>query len=54
MTRAHAIARAEDYFDTGGFQVDLARRVARPTESQNRGRALVLVEYIETEPEASF
>jgi acetylornithine deacetylase/succinyl-diaminopimelate desuccinylase-like protein len=54
MTRIEAIARAEDYFDTGGFQVDLARRVAMPTESQNPERTPVLVEYIETELKPAF
>jgi acetylornithine deacetylase/succinyl-diaminopimelate desuccinylase-like protein len=54
MTRANALARAEDYFDTGGFRVDLARRVAIPTESQNPDRAPVLVEYIETELKPAF
>jgi acetylornithine deacetylase/succinyl-diaminopimelate desuccinylase-like protein len=54
MTRTDAIARAEAYFDTGGFQVDLARRVAMPTESQNPERAPVLVEYIEAELKPAF
>jgi acetylornithine deacetylase/succinyl-diaminopimelate desuccinylase-like protein len=54
MTRADAIARAEDYFDTGGFQFDLARRVAIPTESQNPDRAALLVEYLETELRPAF
>ena len=33
-TRAGAIARAERYFDEGGFLADLARRVSIPTTSQ--------------------
>jgi hypothetical protein len=36
MTREHAIAAAEKYFDNGGFAEDLGRRVAIPTESQVR------------------
>ncbi|MDR6873432.1 acetylornithine deacetylase/succinyl-diaminopimelate desuccinylase-like protein [Bosea sp. BE125] len=49
MTRAQAIAHAQDYFDTGRFKADLARLVAMPTESQNPDRAPVLAEYLETE-----
>ncbi len=49
MTRAQAIAHAQDYFDTGSFKSDLARLVAMPTESQNPERAPVLAEYLETE-----
>jgi acetylornithine deacetylase/succinyl-diaminopimelate desuccinylase-like protein len=49
MTRAQAIAHAQDYFDTGSFKSDLARLVAMPTESQNPERAPVLAQYLETE-----
>src|SRR5262249_19598549 len=49
MSRETAIARAADYFDTGGFKSDLARRVAIPTESQNPARGPELAHYIETE-----
>ena len=49
MSRDAAIARAADYFDTGGFKSDLARRVAIPTESQNPDRGPELARYIETE-----
>ena len=49
MSRQEAIARAEVYFDSGGFRQDLARRVAMPTESQNPERAAVLADYIESE-----
>ena len=35
MTRDAAIATALAYFDDGGFEEDLARRVAIRTESQN-------------------
>ena len=49
MSRDAAIARAADYFDTGGFKSDLARRVAIPTESQNPDRAPELARYVDTE-----
>jgi acetylornithine deacetylase/succinyl-diaminopimelate desuccinylase-like protein len=49
MSRDAAIARAADYFDTGGFKSDLARRVAIPTESQNPDRGPELARYVETE-----
>jgi len=34
MSRDDAIARAQQYFDAGGFEADLARLVAIPSESQ--------------------
>ena len=46
MSREHAIAGIERYFDTGGFVADLARRVAIPTESQNPERGDSLDEYL--------
>src|SRR6516162_8080424 len=49
MSRAAAIARAQEYFDRGAFKTDLTRRVAIPTESQNPERAGELARYIETE-----
>ncbi|MGO4175163.1 M20 family metallopeptidase [Bosea sp. TAF32] len=49
MTRAQAIAKAQDYFDSGGMKSDLGRLVAIPTESQNPDRAPVLGEYLEQE-----
>jgi acetylornithine deacetylase/succinyl-diaminopimelate desuccinylase-like protein len=49
MTRERAIAKAENYFDSGAFKTDLARLVAMPTESQNPERSDVLTAYIETE-----
>src|SRR5262249_60091997 len=49
MSRDAAIARAADYFDSGGFKADLARRVAIPTESQNPDRAGELARYVEAE-----
>ncbi|MEY9163818.1 hypothetical protein ABIE78_001937 [Sinorhizobium fredii] len=49
MTRDAAIAKAEDYFDSGDFRAHLARRVAIPTESQNPDRRSVLTAYIKSE-----
>ena len=49
MSRDAAIARAADYFDSGGCKADLARRVAIPTESQNPDRAGDLARYVEAE-----
>ncbi len=49
MSRAGAIDRAERYFDSGAFKVDLARRVAIPSESQNPARAAELRRYIDAE-----
>jgi acetylornithine deacetylase/succinyl-diaminopimelate desuccinylase-like protein len=49
MSREAAVSRAQEYFDSGNFKQDLARRVAMPTESQNPARAPVLLEYIERE-----
>ncbi|HEX9462048.1 MAG TPA: M20 family metallopeptidase [Alphaproteobacteria bacterium] len=49
MTRSDAILLASRYFDEGGFAADLARRVAIPTESQNRDRADALAAYVEGE-----
>ena len=49
MTRAQAIAKAQDYFDSGRMKSDLGRLIAIPTESQNPDRAPVLGEYLELE-----
>src|SRR5262249_32218227 len=49
MTRQSALAAAEEYFDSGAFHADLARRVAIPTESQNPERGRELAAYLETE-----
>jgi len=49
MTRAQAIAHAQDYFDSGRLKSDLSRLIAMPTESQNPDRAPVLSEYLEKE-----
>jgi acetylornithine deacetylase/succinyl-diaminopimelate desuccinylase-like protein len=49
MSRAAAIARATDHFDSGAFKADLARRVAIPSESQNPERAGELARYLDSE-----
>jgi acetylornithine deacetylase/succinyl-diaminopimelate desuccinylase-like protein len=49
MSRETAIAAALQYFDSGTFKADLARRVAIPTESQNPQRAAELKRYISDE-----
>ncbi|KGD88149.1 hypothetical protein JL37_26605 [Achromobacter sp. RTa] len=54
MTRAHAIAQAEQCFDSGAFRSLLARRLAMPTESQNPDRAAVLAGYLESEIRPAF
>jgi acetylornithine deacetylase/succinyl-diaminopimelate desuccinylase-like protein len=48
-TRAQALAAAARAFDSGAFQRTLARRVARPTESQNPERAAALQAYLSDE-----
>ena len=49
MSRDAAIGRAANYFDSGAFKADLARRVAIPTESQNAERAGELARYLDAE-----
>ena len=49
MSRAAAIARAHGYFDSGEFLVDLRRRVAIPSTSQEPERAGALRGYLEDE-----
>ncbi|MGP4015107.1 M20 family metallopeptidase [Saccharopolyspora sp. 5N708] len=46
MTREAAVERAAQYFDSGAFRADLARRVAFRTESQDQQRADVLRQYL--------
>ena len=48
-TRDGAIARAEKYFDDGGFLEELQRRVAIPTTSQEAGSMPALQEYVSGE-----
>ncbi len=54
MTRALAIAQAEQCFDSGAFRTLLARRLAQPTESQNPARAPELAAYLEAEIRPAF
>ena len=49
MTRAAAIARAEAYFDDGGFESDLARRVAIASTSQEDAARPMLRRYLADE-----
>jgi acetylornithine deacetylase/succinyl-diaminopimelate desuccinylase-like protein len=49
MSRAAAIARAHRYFDSGEFLVDLRRRVAIPSTSQEPEHASALRGYLEDE-----
>jgi len=46
MSRYNAIARAQAYFDDGGFLSDLARRVAIPSTSQEPRHAGTLRTYL--------
>ncbi len=48
-TRDGAIGRAETYFDNGGFETDLRRRVAIPTTSQEEGSLPALRQYLSDE-----
>jgi acetylornithine deacetylase/succinyl-diaminopimelate desuccinylase-like protein len=49
VTRSAAIARASDYFDSGDFLADLARRVAFRTESGVPARRQEVQAYLEQE-----
>src|SRR3989475_12079713 len=49
MSRTAAIARAHSYFDSGDFLVDLRRRVAIPSTSQEPERASALRRYLDDE-----
>jgi acetylornithine deacetylase/succinyl-diaminopimelate desuccinylase-like protein len=46
LSRLQALANAADYFDSGAFRADLARRVGYPTESQDPDRAALLRAYL--------
>jgi acetylornithine deacetylase/succinyl-diaminopimelate desuccinylase-like protein len=54
MSRSETISEIERYFDDGGFAVDLARRVAIKTESQNPARRAELSSYLEDEMRPSL
>ena len=49
MTRSAAVARASDYFDSGEFLADVARRVAFRTESGAAAGRPELLAYLEQE-----
>ncbi|HEX5402215.1 MAG TPA: M20 family metallopeptidase [Pseudonocardiaceae bacterium] len=49
MTRADAIADVTEYFESGAFRADLARRVAFRTESQDAERLAELHAYLNEE-----
>ncbi len=49
MSRDNAIARAQAYFDDGGFLTDLTRRVSVPSTSQEPERAAALHAYLADE-----
>jgi acetylornithine deacetylase/succinyl-diaminopimelate desuccinylase-like protein len=49
MSRTAAIARAHSHFDSGQFLVDLRRRVAIPSTSQEPERAEALRRYLDEE-----
>jgi acetylornithine deacetylase/succinyl-diaminopimelate desuccinylase-like protein len=53
-TRDGAIARAERYFDDGGFLAELQRRVAIPTTSQEQDSMPALQEYVSGEMSGSL
>src|ERR1700710_1944485 len=54
MTRADAIARAQQHLHSGEFLAELGRRVAYPTESQNPERRDALRAYLEQELRPAF
>lgn len=54
MSREASIATATEYFDSGRFKEDLARRVAIPTESQNSQRLDALHAYLHDEMIPAF
>jgi acetylornithine deacetylase/succinyl-diaminopimelate desuccinylase-like protein len=54
MTRADAIAQAQQHLHSGGFLAELGRRVAYPTESQNPERRDALRAYLEQELQPAF
>ncbi|MFY0612286.1 MAG: M20 family metallopeptidase [Hyphomicrobiaceae bacterium] len=53
-SRTGAISRATDYIDSGQFEVDLARRVAIPTESQVPQGLPHLTRYLDEEMIPAF
>src|SRR4029450_2148831 len=53
-SRDGAIARAEKYFDDGGFLAELQRRVAIPTTSKEQDSMPALQEYVSREMSQSL
>jgi acetylornithine deacetylase/succinyl-diaminopimelate desuccinylase-like protein len=49
LTRSQALAKAQEYFDSGTLHADLARRVAYRTESQEEASGPVLRSYLADE-----
>jgi len=54
MGKTAALDAAVRHFDSGDFRVDLARRVAIPTESQNPASGEAMRAYVDGEMRASF
>src|SRR3954451_11187333 len=54
MSRTEAISRVGRHFQAGEFLIELDRRVAYKTESQNPGRADALRAYLEDELQPAF
>lgn len=54
MSRAQALKRAEEVFDSGAFRKLLAKRIAIPTESQNPDRVSSLSDYLDHEMRPNF
>jgi acetylornithine deacetylase/succinyl-diaminopimelate desuccinylase-like protein len=52
--REAAVARATDYLDSGGFEADLARRVAIPSESQTTAGLPHCARYLDDEMAPAF
>ena len=52
--RDDAVARALDYLDGGGFEADLARRVAIPSESQTKAGLPHCARYLDEEMVPAF
>jgi acetylornithine deacetylase/succinyl-diaminopimelate desuccinylase-like protein len=49
LSRLQALSGAAQYFDSGAFRADLARRIAFRTESQASGQQAVLSQYLSAE-----
>jgi len=54
MSRSHAIAVAQQFFDSGKFKALLAQRIAHPTESENPERQAALLHYLTGELVPNF